>query len=183
MPSHRAGSGTGLRMTAQAVGAYGEKVAEAELLRHGWVPANVNASIRNNADYDIFAQKGSQVMLVRVKTCGPGQDAFQFSFPVGRDIAIEHLHPNDVTILIRMGGRRQDDQCYAMPTATLWSFIELHRASYLNRLTRDGKPLVDTGQWTLRLPARRDGVDRPNYGFEDKLRAYLDNWEFADRPG
>ncbi len=178
MQTLRSNANNGIRMTAQAVGAYGEKIAEAELLRRGWVPANVNSSIRNNANYDIFAQKGGDVMLVRVKTCGPGQHAFQFNFPVGRGISTEHLHPNDFTILVRMGEDRRGDQCYVLSTATLWAFIEAHRASYLGRLTREGNQPVDTGQWTLRFVTRRDGADRPNYGFESKLRRYLDNWEF-----
>ena len=51
------------RITAQAVGAYGEKVVEAELLRLGWVPANVNASIKNAANFDIFALKDEHTVF------------------------------------------------------------------------------------------------------------------------
>jgi hypothetical protein len=43
-------------MTPQAVGAYGEKVVEAALLRLGWIPSNVNASVKNAARFDIVAQ-------------------------------------------------------------------------------------------------------------------------------
>ena len=39
-------------MRPQAVGAYGEKMVEAELLRRGWLPANVNATVKNAAEFD-----------------------------------------------------------------------------------------------------------------------------------
>jgi hypothetical protein len=43
-------------MTPQQVGAYGEKMVEAALLRRGWIPSNVNASVKNAARFDIVAQ-------------------------------------------------------------------------------------------------------------------------------
>ena len=46
-----------LQMSHQAVGAYGEKVVEGELLRRGWITSNVNASIKNAVDFDLFALK------------------------------------------------------------------------------------------------------------------------------
>ena len=66
------------RISPQAVGAYGEKSVEAELLRRGWIAANVNASIKNAADFDIFALKKHRAVQIRVKTCGPGMNEFQF---------------------------------------------------------------------------------------------------------
>ena len=66
-------------MSAQAVGAYGEKVVEAELLRLGWIPSNVNASVKNAARFDIVAQgPEGEIVPIRVKTCGPRQEKFQF---------------------------------------------------------------------------------------------------------
>jgi hypothetical protein len=44
------------KMTPQAVGAYGERMVEAALLRLGWIPSNVNASVKNAARFDIVAQ-------------------------------------------------------------------------------------------------------------------------------
>jgi hypothetical protein len=67
-------------LSAQAVGAFDEKAVEAELLRRGWIASNVNASIKNAADFDIFALKGARIVRIRVKTCGPGFDAFVFGF-------------------------------------------------------------------------------------------------------
>jgi hypothetical protein len=55
------------RPSRQAVGAYGEKVVEAELLRRSWIASNVNASVRNAAEFDVIAQKDGRVALLRVK--------------------------------------------------------------------------------------------------------------------
>jgi hypothetical protein len=63
------------RISAQAIGAYGEKAVETELLRRGWVTANINTSIKNAVNFDIFARKGENAVNIRVKTCGPGVDA------------------------------------------------------------------------------------------------------------
>jgi hypothetical protein len=52
---------------AQVVSAYGEKVVEAELLRSGWLPANVNETVSNAANFDIFAQKGDRIVSIQVK--------------------------------------------------------------------------------------------------------------------
>jgi hypothetical protein len=45
------------RTSGQLVGAFGERAVEAELLRRGWLTANINASIRNVKDFDLFAVK------------------------------------------------------------------------------------------------------------------------------
>jgi|HubBroStandDraft_1064217.scaffolds.fasta_scaffold1331250_2 hypothetical protein len=85
-------------ITPQAVGAYGEKVVEAELLRDGWIASNVNASIRNAADFDIFALKDGRTVHLRVKTCGPKMDAFQFGFPAEQMIATGNFGASDFTV-------------------------------------------------------------------------------------
>jgi hypothetical protein len=41
------------KITHQAAGAFGEKAVEAELLRHNWIPANINQTVKNAADFDI----------------------------------------------------------------------------------------------------------------------------------
>jgi hypothetical protein len=68
------------KMTLQAIGAYGEKMVEARLRRRGWLPSNVNASVRNAARFDIVVQGPlGQLVPIRVKTCGPGANAFVYT--------------------------------------------------------------------------------------------------------
>jgi hypothetical protein len=59
-------------ITAQAAGAFGEKAVEAELLRRNWIPANVNATVKNAAKFDIYALKGNRSVQIQVKTCQAG---------------------------------------------------------------------------------------------------------------
>ena len=65
-------------LDAQLVGAFGEKAVEAELLRRGWIPANVNATVKNAAGFDIYAVKQNRTVHLRVKACGPKMKEFQF---------------------------------------------------------------------------------------------------------
>gem|GEM_PF-3326334 len=162
---------------SQLVGAFGEKAAEAELLRNGWRTANFNNSIKNSADHDLIAVKANRTVHLRIKTCGPGQDAFQFSARPGQDLATADLADDDYTILVRMGRAPGDDQFYIMPTRILREQINAHRRAYLNQARRDGRPRKDLGHWTLRLKPTRGGEERPNYGFVSKWKAYRDAWE------
>jgi hypothetical protein len=98
-----------MSLNSQLVGAFGEKVAEAELLRRGWRTANFNTSIKNAADHDLIAVKGTRTIHLRIKTCGPGQNAFQFNSRVGQELTIADIADADYTILIRMGDDRKDE--------------------------------------------------------------------------
>src|SRR6476659_5260796 len=107
-----------MTIQTQLVGAFGEKMAEAELLRRGWRTANFNTSITNAAEHDLIAEKGSRLVQLRVKTCGPGWNSFQFSCPVGKEFATD-VPANDYTILVLMREDRRDDKFYIMPTSIL----------------------------------------------------------------
>ena len=67
-----------MKLNHQAIGAFGERAVEAELLRRGWIPANVNATVKNAADFDIYAVKKGHTVHLRVRACGPDLRAFQF---------------------------------------------------------------------------------------------------------
>jgi len=162
----------------QAVGAYGEKIVEGELLRRGWITSNVNASIKNAVDFDLFALKQSRAVQIRVKTSGPGQNAFQFRFRLGHDIAADTFARSDFTILVRMGETRENDQFYVVPTGVVRDAIANWSREYLNTKKRDGQPRKDTGQWVLDLPG---DPNRLNKGFEKKWAKYRDNWSALER--
>lgn len=70
------------RTNGQLVGAFGERAVEAELLRRGWVTANINASIRNVKDIDLFAEKNNRSLRIRVKTCSR-KEAVQYRTRIG----------------------------------------------------------------------------------------------------
>jgi len=165
------------RMRAQAVGAYGEKAVEAELLRHGWIASNVNASIKNAVDFDIFALKKNRSVQLRVKTCGPNIDAFQFGgFQPAQDIGTDEISEGEFMILVRMGVTRQDDHFYIIPTRIIRETLSAYRKAYLGQAKRDGGARKDVGHWTLFLKELRSGEDRINFGLARKWETYRDNW-------
>jgi hypothetical protein len=161
-------------LTAQAVGAYGEKVVEAELLRRGWIPSNVNASVKNAADYDILAQKKGRVVCLRIKTCGPNVGGFQFGSPKGTSGVL------DFTVLVRMGEQRESDQFYVVPTGIVRDEISARERDYIGQLKRDGGERKNTGHWTLRLQQRKDGREEGGWGLAHKWKQHLDAWEALD---
>ena len=163
-----------MALESQVVGAFGEKVAEAELLRRGWRTANYNTSVKNAARYDLVAWKDNRIVQLRIKTCGSMQNAFQFSCPLGRTLDVEGVSPNDYTILVRMGDEndRCDDRFYIVPTSILWAQINARRAE----TRKNGTSRLDFGLCTLRLRPHGGGQDRVNYGFEEKWKCFLENW-------
>jgi len=166
----------------QLVGAFGERAVETELLRREWLTSNVNASIRNAADYDMFAKKGSQTVHLRVKACGEKYNEFQFGgFRPGQDISFKDIDDSDFTILVKMGSNRADDIFYVVPTKLLRKQISESRRAYLAQSRRDGKPRKDTGHWTLHLGDLRSGEDRPSHGFRRKWARYSDNWKSLEK--
>lgn len=168
-------------ITHQAVGAFGEKAAEAELLRHGWIPANVNATVKNAAKFDIYALKGNRTVHLRVKTCGPNVAGFQFGgLPSGGVATTDKISGSDFTILVRMGDQREKDQFYIVPTAVVQKEIALRKKDYLKSPKRDGSPRKDTGHWTLRLCERKDGREEGGWGLVEKWRKYLGGWSLLD---
>src|ERR1700674_109308 len=105
------------KITHQAAGAFGEKAVEAELLRHNWIPANVNATVKNAAKFDIYALKGNRSVQIQVKTCRPDMPAFLCSgFQPGKPITSETVGPSDFTIVVRMGNQHGADRFYVLPT-------------------------------------------------------------------
>src|SRR5271166_3648390 len=154
-----------VELSKQLIGAYGEKAVEAQLLRQGWVTANINTSIKNAAEFDIYARKNQRRVNLRVKTCGPAESGFTFGFRPGAKIQTSGFGKDDFTILVRMGVTRQGDDYYVVPTAIVRKVLIALRAHYLGQRKRDGTERVDTGDIRLRFRESRgndpgSGIDR-----------------------
>ena len=157
------------RTNGQLVGAFGERAVEAELLRRGWMTANINASIRNVKDFDLFAvKKNARSLHIRVKTCSPKKDV-QYRMREGQEITTDDIGHTDFTVVVRMGSRRDEDRFYVVPTKVVFEALAEWRRTALARQQ-------DKGHWVLRWHELRSGESRPNYGFEKKWQKYLDGW-------
>jgi hypothetical protein len=171
-----------LKPTPQAVGAFGERAVEAELLRRNWIPANVNATVKNAADFDIYAVKKGHTVHLRVRPCGPDSRAFQFGgFDPGEQVKIRKFSDADFTVLVSMSSDRNRDQFYVLPSRVVREEIALRQKEYLSAPKRDGAPRKDSGHWTLRLKKRKDGRKRAGWGLEDKWKQYLEAWHLLEQ--
>jgi hypothetical protein len=171
------------RITPLMVGAAGEKLVEAKLLRRGWLPANVNASVRNVAKFDIHAEKDGRVVSLRVKTCGPGLERFRFS---NRFIAEDNVGSRDFTILVALGMDKsvddgeKKDQFYVVPTTLVHHEAAERRKHYLKTPKRDGSARKDTDGWALNLFELKKIKSQPGFGLRNKWQHYSNNWEVLE---
>lgn len=168
------------KLRRQQVGAFGERIVEAELLRRGWITANVNASIKNAKDHDLWARQGSREVSIRVKTCAPGQKHFQIGgFRRGERIDTD-IGDQDFTVLVKMGQDSKSDDYYIVPTRVVRQELEARRQEQSGRRKRDGSEIKDIGKWNLILPERKDGQIRAGEGLERKWARYRDNWDLLN---
>ena len=141
-----------MKLNHQAVGAFGERAVEVELLRRNWIPANVNATVKNAADFDIYAVKKGHTVHLRVRACGPDSRAFQFGgFDPCEQVKVGNFNDTDFTVLVSMSSDRNRDQFYVVPSRVVRQEIALRQSEYLSVAKRDGTARKDTGHWTLRL--------------------------------
>lgn len=173
-----------MKLDSQAVGAFGERTVEAELLRRGWIPANVNATVKNAADFDIYALKRGRTdrsVLLRVKTCGPDVREFQFGgFAPGKPVKIEKFSDSDFTILVSMADKRDHDEFYVVPSRLVRKEVALRQRDWMRVSKRDGGKRKDVGLWVLRLRERRDGHREAGYGLQKKWAKYLGAWSLLE---
>jgi hypothetical protein len=162
LPSDASGS------TKQLVMAFGEKAVEAELLRRNWVTANINTSIKNSPDHDLFAAKRNRILQIRVKTCSPGQD-MQFRSRRGQEITTDGIADTDFTVIVRMGPNRESDQFYIAPTTIVLEALAARRRAALSSQQ-------DLGHWVLKWREHGRGEQKANYGFEQRWLEYLNAW-------
>jgi predicted AAA+ superfamily ATPase len=164
-------------ITAQAAGALGEKAVETELLRRNWIPANVNATVKNAEDFDIYALKRTdkRAVYIRVKTCRPNQPAFLCGgFPPDKPITTDGISEIDFTIVVRMGNKRDEDRFYVVPTRVVREEINKRQADHRARRIKD------IGMWRLSFSERRDKKEEAGRGIERRWSKYLDKWELLD---
>jgi len=163
------------RPTAE-VAAFGERSVEAELLRHNWVPANFNDTVRNAADHDIVAKKNGRTLLVSVKTCHKAK-MFQFRY------FDKKPQENELTVLVEMADDkcRVNDQFYIVPTEWIYREVKA-RQRLLKKPKLDGQARKDLGMCTLRLKGRRDKKSRAGWNLRKRLeeQGFLGAWDRLD---
>jgi len=162
-------------ITSQAARAFGEKAVEAELLRHNWIPANVNQTVKNAARYDIYAVKDDRSVRIQVKTCRPGMPAFVCgSFKPDAPITTADVTATDFTVIVRMGDRRQNDRFYVVPTH------EVRKEIGERQKERGERGVKDIGMWRMSFADRKDGRPEAGAGIERKWGHFEGAWDSLD---
>jgi hypothetical protein len=172
-------SATDRLVTARAAGAFGEWAVVVELLRRGWIPANVNQTVKNNDGFDILAQKGNRRVSLSVKTRRSHVAHFQIGgFSPGVEIQSLPYSDSDFTILVGMAEKRAADQFYVVPSHRVREECQLVRQVYLSTLKRSGQKKKDIGHYNLVLA----DVGKRYGNLEERWKRYFDNWQSLEQP-
>lgn len=167
-----------LPASARAAGAFGEWAVVVELLRRGWIPANVNQTVKNNDGFDILARKGSRTVSLSVKTRRPHVGHFQIGgFRPGVELQPLPYDNSEFTILVSMADKRGDDCFYVVPSHVVRAECILRQREHRERPT----PSREIGKWNLILADRRDGQQRGGVGMAKKWASYRENWKSLEK--
>lgn len=170
-----------MRISAQAVGALGEWSAVTELLRRGWIPANINGTVKNAASFDVYAMKNGCHVSIRVRACQPGTSDFQFGgFEPNKPVEMAKFEKNDFTVLVCPGVERREDRFFVLPSKLVRAAIMERQQAWMSKRTRKGTERKDSGHWTIHLKDRKDGIDEGGWGYARKWAKYLNNWEILE---
>jgi hypothetical protein len=166
-------------VTARAAGAFGEWAVVVELLRRGWMPSNVNQTVKNNDGVDVLAQKGARFISLSVKTRRSHVMHWQIGgFTRGEEIQSLQYNSSAFTILVGMGEKRLEDQFYVVPSHIVRDECASIRKEVRSTLTRKGTVKIDIGHYNLILRP----MSGKRYGnLEERWKCYLDNWQSLEQ--
>ena len=164
------------KLTAQAVGRFGELAAEMALLERGWIPGNFNATTKNTAGFDLFAVKGSRNIKVRVMAKRNGSDSWQrVAKPDGS--ILKNLDPDDktdFTILISFDHTPRGHTAYVMPSQVFEATMKDQFERYCEQ-----SPTMRNGQPRTAATHKHRAIwlDSPTRGFASEWEGYCEAWD------
>ena len=160
-------------------GAIGEKLVELSLLWNGWVPANLNQSVRNAPNIDILAAKDNQTVSIQIKTSGPNsQSMLQLGYKSANGVFNTKNGPKAEFIIFVRLFDKEEYEIYIVP------FEEAERVAMQTYLDWKKTPKID-GTKRKRYPAvirftpNRNRPDVSNY--QEKWAHYKDAWHILDK--
>lgn len=99
------------KIDSQLVGAMGETIVLYELMYRGWIPANVNAFVKNARNIDVIAIKGKRQVAISVKTSGPNSGTnFQLGGEPNSKVFNRHIGAQAIHLLRHIAKRRLQGQ-------------------------------------------------------------------------
>ena len=172
-------------------GAAGEAMAQVHLLMRGWVAANVNASVRNNAGFDLTATKDGRTVTIAVKAIGRGQRQAQWGRPRQGKSGKRTLFAGDnyphFVVFIWFTSKKDakekltEHRCFIVPTDVVDRDVIAADDHYLKHPRRDDGERAKTGTVIIDFL----GDEKPSniiYGFAHKWQKYEDAWDLLEKP-
>jgi len=163
---------------SQLVGAMGETIVLYELMHRGWVPANVNAFVRNARNIDVVAIKEEFQIALSVKTSGPNS-ATNFQLGGKPDTPLFNKHngakASYVCFVILDSKLSRAYKIYVVPVQIAESIIQATDKHWRSMPRRDGQPRKP-GIRGIRFSGK-DTLGNIASGFSEKWACYLDAWD------
>jgi hypothetical protein len=173
----------------QLTGAAGEAMAQVHLLARGWIAGNINASVRNNAGFDLTATKAGRTITIAVKGIGRGQHNIQWSGPKGETTTLQTLfrgetQPDFVVVIWFIGTSANPTlhRAFVIPTAVVdHDVLEAHR-HWFTFPRKDGAARKQSGHIAIGLMGK-DSTTNITNNFAEKWAVYEDAWRSLEQPG
>lgn len=171
----------------QLTGAAGEAMAQVHLLMRGWVAGNINASVRNNAGFDLTATKAGRTITIAVKAIGRGHQA-QWGRPKGPLTGTTSLFRGetrpDFVVFIWFTQEDADPvrhRAFVVPADVVDRDVLGAHRHWLAHPRRDGGPRTEGGIIGIGFLGR-DTEGNIASGFAEKWKGYEDAWDILERP-
>ena len=171
----------------QLTGAAGEAMAKVHLLMRGWGAGNINASVRNNAGFDLTATKAGRTVTIAVKAIGRGHQA-QWGRPKGRLAGTTSLFRGetrpDFVVFVWFTGDGVDPvrhRAFVVPADVVGRDVLAAHRHWLAHPRRDGSPRNESGIIGIGFLGR-DTEGNIASGFAQKWAEYEDAWDILQRP-
>ena len=166
----------------QLTGAAGEAMAQVHLLMRGWIAGNMNASVRNNAGFDLIAAKRNRKITIAVKTIGHRQHNLHWSVPanipcVPTTLFRGETRPDFLMVVWFDGGVQAPTQhrVFLIPSSVADYDVLAAYKDYLKHPNKNGAPRHPTGHISIGFSGKNNATNITNE-FAVKWQCYENNW-------
>ena len=172
---------------SQLTGAAGEALAQAHLLVRGWIAGNINASVKNNAGFDLTATKDGHTLTIAVKTIGRGSTQAQWSGTPGKTASAETIfrgetRPDFVVFVwfVGDGSDPMEHRVFVVPAGVVDRDVLRAHRHWFQFPKRDGGERKQGGHIAIGFLGRDTETNIAN-GFAEKWQKYEGAWGLLEK--
>ncbi|MHA1540755.1 MAG: hypothetical protein ACTSUM_01685 [Alphaproteobacteria bacterium] len=164
------------RISHQANGRIAELLVEIELLKRGWLVANINNSIKNALAFDIISVIDSKKIGIRVKSFQQKHHGAQYNAKENLSPFINLQKKDDFVIIVRKNNNETYDH-FIIPTYIVDKQIKKDFNLFVSNGVKNGKwdKKTKTKEHKHRLLVFK--TTRNKKGLEDTWNKYMNNWD------